>query len=127
MKILMENKRYEYPQKVFEVGTIFKRNNKEETGVEEAQRIGCVIANKVANFTEAKQVVDVLFNSIGVKYDISEVEHPSFISGRTGRISVKGKKIGYVGEIHPKVLMNFGLKFPVSVFELNLSDLFGIK
>jgi phenylalanyl-tRNA synthetase beta chain len=126
MKIFKENKHYEYPQKIFEIGTIFKKNNKEETGIEEALRIGFVSTHKDTNFTEVKQIIDVLFRSMNVGYEIIEVEHNSFIPGRVGRIVVKGKKVGYIGEIHPAVLERFGLKMPVSAFEINLSDLFVI-
>lgn len=120
LKILSENKHYEFPQKLFEIGKIVKSN------YSEAERIGIVLCHDKANFTEMKQIMDYLFNSLDLKYDIKEAEHGSFISGRCGRISVKGKNVGYIGEVHPKCLSAFGLKFPVSAFELNLSDLFSV-
>ena len=41
-------------------------------------------------------------------------------------ISLNGKNIAYIGEIHPSVLENWNLEVPVSALELNLTDLFGI-
>ena len=57
-------------------------------------------------------------------YLIRETEHNSFIPGRVGRVSVKGKDIAYIGEIHPGVLEKFNIEMSVSALELNLTDLF---
>jgi phenylalanyl-tRNA synthetase beta chain len=126
MKVLGENTRHDYPQKIFDIGTVFKKNPKTETGVEELTRIACISCHKDANYTEIRQYLDYLLSSLGLKYKVVKTEHPSFIPGRAGRVSVKGKKVAYIGEIHPQVLDNFGIEQPVCVFELNLTDLFEI-
>jgi phenylalanyl-tRNA synthetase beta chain len=59
-----------------------------------------------------------------VKYSIAQAEHDSFIPGRVGRVSVMKKNVAYIGELHPEVLNNFEIEMPVSVFELNLTELF---
>ena len=115
MKILSENKHHEYPQKIFEIGTVF--------GKEENESVGLLICHGSANFTEAKQILDYLFNSLGLKYNLDEVEHDSFIKGRVGKIYCNNKEIGYVGEINPKVLDNFNLEIPVAGFEIKLREL----
>ncbi len=61
---------------------------------------------------------------IDVKYEIEDADNDSFIPGRVGRAVVNGKKVAYLGEISPQVLENWGLSFPVTAFELNLSELF---
>jgi len=116
MKILSENKHHEYPQKIFEVGTVF--------GKEELDNVGLLSCHGNASFTEVKQILDYLFNSLGLKYNLDNVDHNSFIKGRVGRINCKGKNVGYVGEINPKVLDNFNLEVPVVGFEIDLSELF---
>lgn len=126
MKVLGENTRHDYPHKIFDIGIVFKKNPKTETGVEELTRIACVSCHKDANYTEIRQYLDYMLSSLGLKYKVVKTEHPSFISGRVGRVYVKGKKIAYMGEMHPQVLDNFGIEQPACVFELNLSDLFEI-
>jgi phenylalanyl-tRNA synthetase beta chain len=126
MKILSENTRYDYPQKIFEIGTVFAKNPKTETGVEEFIRMACASCNKDANYTEIRQYLDYLLGSLGLTHKIVETERPSFIPGRTGKVLVNGKEIAYIGEVHPKVLENFGIEQPVCAFELNLSELFKI-
>ena len=55
---------------------------------------------------------------------MEEVEHPSFIPGRVGKIVVEGEAIGIIGEIHPAVLEKWGMEMPVVVFELFLRPLY---
>jgi phenylalanyl-tRNA synthetase beta chain len=123
LEVLKNNKHNEYPQIIFEMSTIFKKGSS-ETGTEENERLCILLHNKTTTFTEIKQVLDYLFNSLNIKYTIKETEHPSFIPGRTARVSVNNKEIAYIGEIHPKVLKNFDLELPVAALELNLTELF---
>lgn len=124
LKILRENKRHDYPQRLFEIGTIFKRNPKEETGIEENIRLCVCVSHGTAGYTEIKQILDALLYNLGVSYSIIDTEHPSFIPGRVGRVVINNEKMAYIGEIHPKCLDNFMLEMPVATFELNLTDLF---
>ena len=57
---------------------------------------------------------------------MENVDHSSFISGRVGRLSVTGKNVAYIGEIHPLVLSNFEIDVPVVALEINLTELFGL-
>ena len=114
--VLKANKHYDYPQKLFEAGTVF-------TNKGEVTRLGCVLSGDV-NYTDARQTLDALLANLGLKGAYKEIDHGSFIVGRVARVSVKGKAIAYVGEIHPQVLVNVGLEMPVSCFELNLTELF---
>ena len=45
------------------------------------------------------------------------------IKGRAGFINYNGQNIGIVGEVHPKVLNEFGLEMPASVAEIYLDRL----
>ena len=125
LETLSKNKHHEFPQNIFEMGTIFKRGSS-ETNVIEQERLAIALCHNKADFTQIKQILDSLLNALGLKYEIKEVEHNSFISGRCGRISVNNKNIAYIGEIHPSVLDNWNLEVPVSALELNLTELFGI-
>lgn len=131
MKILSENSDSSYPQRIFEIGSVFGKateNDGEETGIKEKEKLGIALADDKITFTELKQIVDYLFKMIDKEYeidsDVEENEHVGFIDGRYGRVVVKveGKKeaIGFIGEVHPRVLKNFGLKTPVVAFEIDL-------
>ncbi|MBD3203402.1 phenylalanine--tRNA ligase subunit beta, partial [Candidatus Woesearchaeota archaeon] len=126
LQVLKENKHNEYPQEIFDIGTVFKKNKDTETGIQEDCRLSLALCSKDADYTKARQILDYLIKSIGLEIKVKETEHPSFIPGRVGRGVIGEKEVAYVGEIHPKVLENFELEFPVSVFELNLTEIFKI-
>jgi phenylalanyl-tRNA synthetase beta chain len=127
MQILQDNKHHEYPQKIFEMGTIFKKSQKTDTGVEENIRLAVVLCEQKADYTKIRQVLDHLLTSIGIEdYSIDAVDHASFVPGRCGRLKLSKKKLAYIGEVHPKVLENFDLEMPVAAFELNITELFGV-
>src|SRR3989344_2412025 len=123
MEVLSKNKHHEYPQKIFEIGTLFEEDGKEESGIKEFTRLSVVITHNKVDFTEVKQVLDSLFCNLGLSYEIERVKHNSFIEGRVGRVVVNGKKVAYIGEVHPKVISNWDLELPVVALELNLSEL----
>ena len=93
---------------------------------EENENLGLLSCHNNANFTEIKQILDYLFNALNLIYNLNEAENNAFIRGRAGEIICKGKKLGYIGEINPKVINNFNLEMPVSGFEINLSEVFKI-
>ncbi|MEK6835876.1 MAG: phenylalanine--tRNA ligase subunit beta [Nanoarchaeota archaeon] len=125
IETLAKNKHNEYPQNIFEIGTIFKKGDT-ETGIIENERLAIALCHSKANFTEIKQILDSLLLTLGLKYEIKEIEHSSFIPGRVGRVSVNNKNIAYIGEIHPKVLENWSLEIPVATLELNLTELYNL-
>lgn len=126
MEVLQENKHREFPQNIFDIGVIFKKDVTAETNVAEPTRIGIAMSDKEVDFTKIKQIADYLFRMLNIDYSVKDTEHGSFIPGRVGRILVKGENIGYIGEIHPKVLASWQLDMPVAALEINLNDLFGM-
>jgi len=125
LRILSENKDNEYPQNIFEIGTIFSpdSNHITETGIHE--KTNMIIALTPGNFTEAKQHLDYLFRNLELQYTLKESEHNSLIPGRTGEIILNNKSIGYIGEVHPQTLKSWNLRMPLAVIELNLDEIFG--
>ncbi len=126
MQVLSENTRYEYPQKIGEIGRIFREATHTETGVEEPYHLALLTAHTDASFTEVKQALDALCSAVGIQYTLENVAHDSFLKGRVAKIIIKNKDIGYLGEIHPEVITNFKIEVPVAALELDVSLLFEI-
>ncbi|MEA3378334.1 MAG: phenylalanine--tRNA ligase subunit beta [Nanoarchaeota archaeon] len=124
MEFLSKNTSETYPQQIYEVGDAVIIDDKKETKTKDIKRLAWAYTGKEATFTYAKQVLNYILSALNLDYEIVNVEHSSFIKGRAGRIIVNGKKIAYIGEVNPQVLDNFGLKMPVTAFELNLTDLY---
>ena len=127
IQILSENSDAQYPQKIFELGRIFYHDKKSETGISEKEKLCISLCYEKANFTELKQILDYLMRMFNKTYIIKETEHPSFIPGRCGEISItKNNKqipIGIIGEIHPSCLRANKIKMPVSSLEIDIEDL----
>jgi phenylalanyl-tRNA synthetase beta chain len=121
LKILSENVDSEYPQRIFEIGKIFSLRSGE---VNEEEAIAAAVAP--SNFTELRQILEYLFRMINKEFTIKEPENfPSyFAEGRIAEIIINGKSAGFLGEIHPKILKNWHMKMPVSLFEINLEEIF---
>ncbi len=118
---LAHNKHNDYPQHIFDIGTVFTKDAKEETGVKEEQHLSVALCEDKVDFTRIKQVLDYIFSNLEVTYELKEITNKTFMEGRVGEIIVKGKSIGTIGELSPEVLNNFALEYPVAAFELNAS------
>jgi len=127
LHVLQGNKHHEYPQRIFDIGKVFFRDEGAgETGIREATRLCAMSANPDAGFTEARQMLDYVLHSINVPYTVEETEHPSFIPGRVGKVVAQGKEVALIGELHPIVLRAFGLEMPICAVELDLDRLFAM-
>ncbi len=127
ISVLSENSDAAYPQKIFELGRIFKHNKNSETLISENENLCISLCHEKANFTEIKQILDYLMRMLDLKYEIRETEHTSYIDGRAGEIIINNKPIGIIGEIKPIILKNNKIKMPVASLEINLDDLCSIK
>ncbi|HLD40422.1 MAG TPA: phenylalanine--tRNA ligase subunit beta [Candidatus Nanoarchaeia archaeon] len=123
MKTLAENQHHEYPQNIFEIGRIFVPWDT-ETGVLEPEHLNVMLCHDKTDFTEIRQVLEALIHALGLECAVKESDHPPFIPGRSGDITIHGKKMGVIGELHPQVIANWQLTMPIVCFELNLGILF---
>ncbi len=123
LKTLSNNRDKELPQKIFEIEDIVLPDEKLENRAKNIKKLAVCIMHTNTNFTEIKQILDCLMNALGKNFNIEETSHGSFIEGRTGKIIFNDKEIGIIGELHPKVLTNLGLEFPVSALELDVEEL----
>ncbi|MFH1432252.1 MAG: phenylalanine--tRNA ligase subunit beta [archaeon] len=122
-KILSENTRYEYPQRLFEAGKVIVPDKSSETNAREMLSLSVVIADTTAEFTEIKAVLSGILDNLGVTFTIREAYCPSYIDGRCAQVIVDDKSVGYLGEVHPQVLNNFNIEAPVSAFEIQIDKL----
>ena len=121
-----ENSNSAYPQKIFEIGRVFKldKEGTSETGVIEEEHLSISLIDENIKFTEIKQILDNLFKNLDIKYEIKNTENNNYIEGRAGVILVNNKQIGFIGEIAPRVLRNWKIKSPVVSLEIDLGFLF---
>lgn len=126
VEFLSNNTHVEYPQKIFEVGDCVLFDELSETKTRDVRKLACINSHSTSNFNEAKAVLDSLFLNLALNYQLEEISHGSFIEGRTGKILVKGEKVGIIGELNPEVLEHWKLGNPSAGFEVDLDKIFEI-
>ncbi len=115
LRTLGQNKGVEYPQKIFELGTVFTVQG--EASEREHLSIGII----PGNFTTVKQVIENLLRMLGLRTDMKPHNEPHCIEGRVGKIYANEKEVGYCGELSPDKLNQHGLMLPVALAELDLT------
>ncbi len=120
MEVLSRNIHESYPQKIFEIGTVFEK----ASPINEVVHLACLGAHKDVNFTEVKSVLQSLLKTgFNLTCDTMPQKEPMFVDGRTGSVMINSKKLGSLGEVDPKVADNFKLRTPVAGFEIKITDL----
>jgi phenylalanyl-tRNA synthetase beta chain len=120
MEVLAENKHQEYPQRVFEQGIVTHRHGARAV---DKEKLAAVSSHAEVTYTEMRQLLDGMLVTLGIEARIAEAQHPSFIPGRCAQVLVKDEPVGFLGELGPKVLDNWGLLMPVAALELDLGKL----
>jgi len=114
---LAKNIHESYPQKLFEVGTIFNKTS----SVTEETHLCATSSHKDANFSEMKSVLQSVIQSMfGKTCDTKTTTHPTFEKGHVANITVDGKIIGIIGEISKSTKDNFKLRESIVSFEIKL-------
>lgn len=75
------------------------------------------------SYAQVKAVVDSLESFWGMEFLVSRCSIPTLIEGRQASLGVDGKPVGTIGQIHPTVLTEFGIKREVSHAQVCLSKM----
>jgi phenylalanyl-tRNA synthetase beta chain len=125
LRFLSLNTHVEYPQKIFECGDIIVENDETITKTRQETRLAGAICDDKVSYEDIQAVVYGLLQNLAVKkWKIQAKTHPSFIEGRTASILFGKDQIAILGEIHPQVLVNFGIRNSTVAFEINLNPIF---
>ncbi len=116
---LSRNVHEPYPQRLFEIGTVFLRASG-AAPVEEQVHLACVNASGGASFSGTKSVLQALLGSLGEECTTSASCHPLLAEGRAAEILLDGRRLGYVGEVGPEIIRNLRIRVPVAAFEVDL-------
>jgi phenylalanyl-tRNA synthetase beta chain len=127
MEFLGSNQSVEFPQKIFELGKVTLLDNTKETKTRDEEWLAAAITHPTASFTEIKSALDAFFMNLGMRWQIKETLHPSFIEGRVGKIILDGVDVGVLGEVNPIVLESWKLENPVAAFEVNMNKIIESK
>ena len=117
---------------VFEAGRVYLRNDNDLP--QEVETVCAALSGRKpdrwgqpvgepAGFFEAKAHLEHVLAGLRVAAEYREaIEHP-YLSGRTAEVSIDGRRVGLLGELHPRVASAFEIKQDVAMFELDLEAL----
>jgi phenylalanyl-tRNA synthetase beta chain len=126
--------------RVFEIGRVFRRDatvaDSDTTvrGYRQPMRLAGLAAGRTdalqwdgrrqaVDFYDAKGDIEALLAPLQPRFEAAE--HPALHPGRSARVLLDGREIGFVGELHPRWRQGYGLaatQIPV-LFELELDAL----
>lgn len=108
------NKRHELPQKIFEVGHVV-------VGSKVSINLGAAVIHSKASFTEIKSYVEAIIQPLNMK--VGGTKHRYFINGRCAFVLSDEDEVGIFGEIHPRIITQYELGYPIVAFELSIIKL----
>jgi len=146
LKTLASNKEQPLPIRLFEAGDVCRADESIDTGARNLRRLCVAHADvKTAGFEYVHGVLDRVFQKAGVRSLLEESDRSvtdgyrvvrassvddaweegsgPFLPGRHAWVQYKGETVGEFGIIHPQILKNFDIPFPVSVLDLNIECL----
>ncbi|ADL58759.1 phenylalanine--tRNA ligase subunit beta [Methanothermobacter sp. KEPCO-1] len=125
LEFLEDNRHEDLPQRIFEVGDVVYIDPKAETRTRTVKKLACAITHSSAGFTEIKSIAAAVVENLGYEFRVEPLDHPSFIRGRCASIESEGESSrirGFFGEVHPEVVTNFNLEYPVIALEIEFEE-----
>jgi phenylalanyl-tRNA synthetase beta chain len=123
LDVLSRNYKYGVEEAfIYEIGNTFIPKEFPVKSMPYQNRVICIGMYGNIDFFDIKGVLEPLFSTLGISdYDyIMEDKHNTFHPGRTANIVKENYMIGIVGEIHPDILEDYGIKERVYIAELDL-------
>ncbi len=115
-----------YPHRLFEVGEIARPDPGVTLGSRTLRSAAVLVAAERAPFTQMASLLAQLLQWLDIPYALQEAPDGTYWEGRHAEILLGGTRAGSIGEIHPEVLEQWGIRMPCAAFEINLGAPFGM-
>ncbi|KER71678.1 phenylalanyl-tRNA synthetase subunit beta [Burkholderia cepacia] len=124
--------------RVFEAGRVFltdasaKAGELTVEGYVQPKRVGALaygpaldeqwgVATRAVDFFDVKGDLEALFAPAAARF--VKAEHPALHPGRSARIEVDGRAVGWIGELHPRLMQKYELPHAPVMFEVDADAL----
>ncbi len=140
---LVANVRYNLNRKaarvrVFEIGGVFSKDAGisdgplSVAGVSQPKRVAALAygpvaeeqwgqASRVVDFFDVKADLEAMFAQQALRFEAAS--HPALHPGRSAAILLGGQRIGFIGELHPRLQQQLDLPFAPVMFEVDAAAL----
>jgi phenylalanyl-tRNA synthetase beta chain len=124
LRTIASNTKQQLPIKIFELSDIVVKDETMDVKARNQRNFSAGYCGHSSGMENIHGLLDILMKKLDLKwktdYSLVPSEDPTFFPKRQAEIYVKNQKAGIFGMIHPEVLQNFGIGFPVSAIELNI-------
>ncbi|EGD83002.1 phenylalanyl-tRNA synthetase subunit beta [Salpingoeca rosetta] len=131
LRTLHNNSAMPLPIQLFEISDVVLLDPSSDSGASNERRLAAVAMGKSPRFEALQGLLDYIMKMLEIPFDPSAVnpgskaycllptQDPAFL-GELGAADIvyNGARVGVLGVVHPEVLQNFDLRYPVSAFEL---------
>jgi phenylalanyl-tRNA synthetase beta chain len=114
-----------YPHRIFEIGKVARKDAADNHGSRTDNTLAFLVADREAGFNEVDAHALALFYYLALEPQLTPVDDPRFIPGRSAEIHVNGRVVGIMGEIHPRCLESWSIQMPCAAAEISLDLLQG--
>ncbi len=83
----------------------------------------CLSLTGEYNFYQLKNALNMIMSSIGITLEYRQSKDEMLHPGISADIYLYNRKVGIIGEVHPKILNNFEINTKVFIAEINLKDI----
>ena len=108
----------------FELGRVYLPKGAAEELPEERDVLCIGAYGAEEDFFTLKGVVEAVLDAGGIKAEFSKAADPTFHTGRCAQLTVNGERAGVLGELHPEVSENYGVKERIYIAELDIAKLY---
>lgn len=119
LNALVANQNHPLPLKVFECAEVIVRDDQYETGATASRRFAAAYAGTTDGFEHVHGLLNQLGRRMQKPYTLEGEDAPVCLAGRRAKVLLHGKCVGWVGVLHPDVLVRYKVPFPCSVLELD--------
>jgi phenylalanyl-tRNA synthetase beta chain len=121
LQALHENRRRPMPIRLFEMDNVVRLEDGGRNGIAEYRNLCFADVGPDAGYAVARATLDAMLRELGLTAKYEAVEHPTFTTGRVARFTTGTAVQGVIGEVHPEVVVGFGLEYPISLVEMTVS------
>ncbi|QTD88125.1 phenylalanine--tRNA ligase subunit beta [Burkholderia anthina] len=124
--------------RVFEAGRVFladpsvKAGELTVEGYTQPKRVGALaygpavdeqwgVATRAVDFFDVKGDLEALLAPAAARF--VKAEHPALHPGRSARIEIDGRVVGWIGELHPRLMQKYELSHAPMMFEIDADAL----
>lgn len=113
-----------YPHRIFAIGKVAYRDDDDVSGTRTATCLAFLTADGEADFNLVNSHISAILYYMGRGYTLREARDDRFIPGRTAEVySADGSSLGVFGEVHPRVLDEWGIQMPCTLAEIDIERL----